>query len=574
MNKWQEIAKKWQNFEGLESSLKTVLAKMTDEEKMEAFIQPLSFGTAGMRGVLGPGINRMNLYTVRQATKGLADFIRENGDVAMARGVVISYDSRHMSAEFAKEAAAVLVKNNIQTYLFDALRPTPTLSFAVRYLHAFAGIMITASHNPAEYNGYKVYGEDGGQMPPHDADKLTQYVRQVTDPLAVQVLEDKQLVGNPLYTIIGDKVDQAYLDQMASVQINPELNQEMGDKVTIIYSPLHGTGLDLGMKALKQSGFSQVDVVASQAQADGAFPTVSSPNPESEAAFVEALKVAKEVPADIILATDPDADRLGAMIQDSDNHYQLLTGNQIASLMLDYILRAYQESDNMPNNPVAIKSIVSTELATIIARHYDAQMIEVLTGFKFIAEKIKEFEQTQEATFVFGFEESYGYLVKAFSRDKDAIQALVVLAELTAYHKREGRTLAQALEQLYQQFGYFQEKTISITFSGVQGTETMAQIMSQVRQTTPDTIAGLKVQSFSDYANDCIIDSEGNQQTTDLPKSNALKFKLENGSWVALRPSGTEPKLKLYIGVKADSMEAAQSLLEAIESDVTSWTQV
>ena len=574
MNKWQEIAKKWQNFEGLESSLKTVLAKMTDEEKMEAFIQPLSFGTAGMRGVLGPGINRMNLYTVRQATKGLADFILENGDVAMARGVVISYDSRHMSAEFAKEAAAVLVKNNIQTYLFDALRPTPTLSFAVRYLHAFAGIMITASHNPAEYNGYKVYGEDGGQMPPHDADKLTQYVRQVTDPLAVQVLEDKQLVGNPLYTIIGDKVDQAYLDQMASVQINPELNQEMGDKVTIIYSPLHGTGLDLGMKALKQSGFSQVDVVASQAQADGAFPTVSSPNPESEAAFVEALKVAKEVPADIILATDPDADRLGAMIQDSDNHYQLLTGNQIASLMLDYILRAYQESDNMPNNPVAIKSIVSTELATIIARHYDAQMIEVLTGFKFIAEKIKEFEQTQEATFVFGFEESYGYLVKAFSRDKDAIQALVVLAELTAYHKREGRTLAQALEQLYQQFGYFQEKTISITFSGVQGTETMAQIMSLVRQTTPDTIAGLKVQSFSDYANDCIIDSEGNQQTTDLPKSNALKFKLENGSWVALRPSGTEPKLKLYIGVKADSMEAAQSLLEAIESDVTSWTQV
>ena len=574
MNKWQEIAKKWQNFEGLESSLKTVLAKMTDEEKMEAFIQPLSFGTAGMRGVLGPGINRMNLYTVRQATKGLADFILENGDVAMARGVVISYDSRHMSAEFAKEAAAVLVKNNIQTYLFDALRPTPTLSFAVRYLHAFAGIMITASHNPAEYNGYKVYGEDGGQMPPHDADKLTQYVRQVTDPLAVQVLEDKQLVGNPLYTIIGDKVDQAYLNQMASVQINPELNQEMGDKVTIIYSPLHGTGLDLGMKALKQSGFSQVDVVASQAQADGAFPTVSSPNPESEAAFVEALKVAKEVPADIILATDPDADRLGAMIQDSDNHYQLLTGNQIASLMLDYILRAYQESDNMPNNPVAIKSIVSTELATIIARHYDAQMIEVLTGFKFIAEKIKEFEQTQEATFVFGFEESYGYLVKAFSRDKDAIQALVVLAELTAYHKREGRTLAQALEQLYQQFGYFQEKTISITFSGVQGTETMAQIMSLVRQTTPDTIAGLKVQSFADYANDCIIDSEGNQQTTDLPKSNALKFKLENGSWVALRPSGTEPKLKLYIGVKADSMEAAQSLLEAIESDVTSWTQV
>lgn len=574
MNKWQEIAKKWQNFEGLESSLKTVLAKMTDEEKMEAFIQPLSFGTAGMRGVLGPGINRMNLYTVRQATKGLADFILENGDVAMARGVVISYDSRHMSAEFAKEAAAVLVKNNIQTYLFDALRPTPTLSFAVRYLHAFAGIMITASHNPAEYNGYKVYGEDGGQMPPHDADKLTQYVRQVTDPLAVQVLEDRQLVGNPLYTIIGDKVDQAYLNQMASVQINPELNQEMGDKVTIIYSPLHGTGLDLGMKALKQSGFSQVDVVASQAQADGAFPTVSSPNPESEAAFVEALKVAKEVPADIILATDPDADRLGAMIQDSDNHYQLLTGNQIASLMLDYILRAYQESDNMPNNPVAIKSIVSTELATIIARHYDAQMIEVLTGFKFIAEKIKEFEQTQEATFVFGFEESYGYLVKAFSRDKDAIQALVVLAELTAYHKREGRTLAQALEQLYQQFGYFQEKTISITFSGVQGTETMAQIMSLVRQTTPDTIAGLKVQSFADYANDCIIDSEGNQQTTDLPKSNALKFKLENGSWVALRPSGTEPKLKLYIGVKADSMEAAQSLLEAIESDVTSWTQV
>lgn len=574
MKTWQEIATHWQNFETLDASLLASLAKMDNDEKMEAFIQPLSFGTAGMRGMLGPGINRMNIYTVRQASLGLAKFIKKAGGSAMKRGVVIAYDSRHMSPEFAKEAAAVLVKNDIQAYIFDALRPTPTLSFAVRHLDAYAGIMITASHNPAEYNGYKVYGEDGGQMPPAAADQLTAFVREVEDPLSVEVLEDEQLADNPLYTVIGNKVDQAYLHHMKSVQVNPELNQEMGSQISIIYSPLHGTGLDLGMRALKQSGYDNVHVVASQAQADGSFPTVVSPNPESQAAFSEAIKMTEEIPADIILATDPDADRLGAMIKNADNRYQLLTGNQIASLMLDYILRARQERGDMPENGVIIKSIVSTDLARMVAQYYGAEMLEVLTGFKFIAEKIKSFESQPDKTFLFGFEESYGYLVKPFSRDKDAIQSLVVLAELTAYHKKHGRTLAQALEDLYQKFGYFKEKTISITFPGVQGREMMDAIMKQVRKNTPDEIAGLEVETFADYSVNQYKDKHATLHSIGLPLSNAVKFNLENGSWVALRPSGTEPKLKLYIGVKASTNEEAIQLLTSIEEEITSWTEI
>ena len=573
MNNWKSVAEQWLAFEGMDATLKQMLENMSEEALMEAFIQPLSFGTAGMRGILGPGINRMNIYTVRQATKGLADFIRESGTQAMQRGVVISYDSRHMSAEFAKEAAAVLVHNGIQTYLFDGLRPTPTLSFAVRHLQAFAGIMITASHNPAEYNGYKLYGEDGGQMPPADADKVIAYVRKVTNPLEVAFLTDQALIENPLYTMIGEKVDQAYLEHMETVQINPAMNQKYGHDINILYTPLHGTGLDLGMKALNQSGFTNVQIVASQAEADGAFPTVSSPNPESQSAFDEALKVARTSHPEIILATDPDADRLGAMIRDDQGQYQLLTGNQIASLMLDYILRAYQERGDMPLNAVAIKSIVSTDLATAIAHHYGAQMLEVLTGFKFIAEKIKEFEATHEKTFLFGFEESYGYLVKSFARDKDAIQALVVLAELTTYHQTKGRTLYQALQDIFDQFGYFMEKTISVTFPGVKGQETMMGIMQKIRQQAPQEIANREVLTLSDYSKNTMTDAQGHITELELPISDALKFKLSDGSWVALRPSGTEPKLKLYIGVQAPSQEQAKETLEALEAAVTAWTR-
>ena len=571
---WRETYELWQNFEDLDANLKEELANNKDEELLkEAFGASLSFGTAGMRGVLGAGPNRMNIYTVRQATEGLATLIEQSGEEAKRRGVAIAYDSRHYSPEFAMEAAMVLGKHNIKSYVYESLRPTPVLSFAVRHLNAFAGIMITASHNPAEYNGYKVYGADGGQMPPEDADNLTKFVRAVENPLTVEVGDKTELLGNGTIDIIGDRVDEAYLEEIKAVTVDQALVNEMSDKVNIVFTPLHGTGMYLGMKALEQAGFKSVHVVEEQAKADGDFPTVASPNPESEEAFDLAEQLARSVEADILLATDPDADRLGAMIRTASGDYQLLTGNQIASIMLDYILNARQAQGDLPANGVAIKSMVSTNLADAIVQSYGLEMVEVLTGFKFIAEKIQQYEETGAHTFLMGFEESYGYLIKPFVRDKDAIQALVVLAELTAYHKKHGRTLGDALQAMYAKYGYFYEKTISLSFPGLSGAEQMKQIMHTIRTEGIADMGGLKVETAADYLAGSLTYADGKESKLTYPSSDALKYVLEDGSWVAFRPSGTEPKIKLYLGVQGESQAEVEAKATKIEADIRNLTK-
>ncbi|MGO4940124.1 phospho-sugar mutase [Fundicoccus sp. Sow4_D5] len=571
---WREIYDLWRNFEDLDVVLKDELSINTDEEALtDAFGASLSFGTAGMRGLLGAGPNRMNIYTIRQATEGLATLIEQNGEEAKKRGVAIAYDSRHYSPEFAMEAAMVLGQHGIKSYVYESLRPTPVLSFAVRHLNAFAGIMITASHNPAEYNGYKVYGADGGQMPPEDADNLTNYVRAVENPLTVAIGDKTKLLGNGTIEIIGDSVDEAYLQEIKAVTVDQELVNEMSDKVNIVFTPLHGTGMYLGMKALEQAGFKSVHVVEEQAKADGDFPTVSSPNPESEAVFDLAEQLARTVEADILLATDPDADRLGAMIRTADGSYQLLSGNQIASIMLDYILNARKAQGDLPANGVAIKSMVSTNLADAIVESYGLEMVEVLTGFKFIAEKIQQYEETGAHTFLMGFEESYGYLIKPFVRDKDAIQALVVLAELTAYHKKNGRTLGDALQAMYEKYGYFNEKTISVSFPGLSGAAQMKQIMQTIRTEGIKEMGGLKVVSAADYLSATMTYADGKESKLAYPASDALKYVLEDGSWVAFRPSGTEPKIKLYLGVQGNSQAEVEEKAAKVEADIRELTK-
>ncbi|MBZ6527080.1 phospho-sugar mutase [Aerococcaceae bacterium DSM 111021] len=570
---WEAMYQLWENHESLDKELKKELGQLSREDTEDAFGANLSFGTAGMRGVLGPGTNRMNIYTIRQATEGLAKLIEDAGEAAKKRGVAIAYDSRHYSPEFAMEAAMVLGQHGIKSYVYESLRPTPVLSFAVRHLNTYAGIMITASHNPAEYNGYKVYGEDGGQMPPEDADKLTEYVRAIDNPLEVVVGDKTDLLGSGTIEIIGERIDHAYLEEMKSVTVDLDLVESMKDDVNIVFTPLHGTGLMIGMKALEQIGFNNIQVVKSQADSDGDFPTVKSPNPESADAFVEAEELGRSIDADILLATDPDADRLGAMIRVADGSYQLLTGNQIASIMLDYILNARREKGELPENGVAVKSIVSTDLADAIIESYGLEMVEVLTGFKFIAEKIKEYEETNEHTFLMGFEESYGYLVQPFVRDKDAIQALVILAELTAFHKKAGRTLGDALEEIYDKHGYFVEKTISVSFPGLSGKEKMANIMSQVRENAPSELGGISIKKAADYLEGTVKYAEGKATRLDYPSSDALKYTLEDGSWVAFRPSGTEPKIKLYLGVRGDNREEVDQKAFAIEADMRKLTE-
>lgn len=570
---WQNLVQEWLDYEGLDSSLRQELVEMSEENREEAFGADLSFGTAGMRGILGPGTNRMNIYTVRQATEGFAQLILKAGPEAMERGVAISYDNRHMSPEFAMEAAKVLGYHNIKSYVYESLRPTPVLSFAVRHLKTYGGIMITASHNPSEYNGYKVYGEDGGQMPPEDADNLTKYIRAVENPLTLPVGDEDELLANGTITMISDDVDQAYLEAIKSVTVNADLIQKHAEDVNIVYTPLHGTGYYIGSKAMEQAGFSNFHVVEEQATMDGDFPTVELPNPESVEAFTLAQKLGQELDADILMATDPDADRLGCMIKTKDGSYQMLTGNQIASLMIDYILAAMKENDALPDNGVVIKSMVSTHLADAIVAGYGVEMEEVLTGFKFIADRIKEYEQTGEKEFLMGFEESYGYLIKPFVRDKDAIQAMLVLGELTVYHKQAGRTLADALEEIYERCGYFYEKTISISFPGLSGKEKMAEIMADIRAQDLEEIAGLKVEKAADYLSCEAKLANGDVIKLDNPPANALKYTLENNNWVAFRPSGTEPKIKLYLGVQAPTMAEAEELGAKVEAAVREMTK-
>ena len=564
----------WKAHEDLDVQLQTDLSKLdgNEEQIKDAFFAPLEFGTAGMRGVLGAGINRMNIYTVRQATEGLARLMESKGEEEKKRGVAIAYDSRRMSPEFAMESAKTLAAHGIPAYVFESLRPTPELSFAVRHLNALTGIMITASHNPAEYNGYKVYGEDGGQMPPNDAAALTDFIRAIDSPLDIAVLSDEELEKSGLLHMIGEEVDRIYLEEVKTVTVDQALISEMSKEMSLVFTPLHGTGKMLGERALKNAGFENFTLVPEQAEADSDFPTVKSPNPEDAGAFEYAEKLGKEIGADILVATDPDADRLGAAIRKSDGSYEVLTGNQIASLMVNYLLLAKKEANQLPDNAVVLKSIVSSEFPTVIAESYGAKMVDVLTGFKFIAEKIKQYEEDGSQTFQFGFEESYGYLVQPFVRDKDAIQALVLIAEVAAYYKKKGQTLYDGLVELYEEHGYYQEKTISVTMSGLTGAEKIKALMAKFRETVPTEFAGIAVTETEDFQTQTKTFADGTNEPIDMPSSNVLKYKLEDGSWIAIRPSGTEPKIKFYIGAKADTGQAVDEKVSKFEEAIHALT--
>ena len=567
---WRKIYEQWSTYENLDESLSQQLAALSDQTDAleDAFYAPLEFGTAGMRGILGPGINRMNIYTIRQATEGLARFIDTQDEDTRKRGVAIAYDSRHLSPEFALEAACTLSQHGIPSYVFESLRPTPELSFAVRHLNTFTGIMITASHNPANYNGYKVYGEDGGQMPPADAAALTTFVREIENPLDIAVLSEEAAKAQGLIHFIGEPVDQAYLAEIKSVTINQPLIDEMGDALKLIYTPLHGTGKMLGERALMQAGFKKFIIEPTQGEPDPDFSTVKSPNPEEHSAFEYAIALGEKEGADLLIATDPDADRLGAAIRLPNGEYQVLSGNQIGAILIHYILEAHQAAKTLPKNAVVLKSIVSSELPTAIANSYGVEMMNVLTGFKFIAEKIQQFETDHSHTFMFGFEESYGYLVKPFVRDKDAIQALVLFAEVAAYYKKQGKTLYDALQMIFDTYGYFSEKTISVTMSGQEGSAQIAALMQTFREKAPTHFADVKVIQTEDFKHLTKTFEDGTVEMLTTPPSDVLKYVLADDSWIAVRPSGTEPKMKFYIGVKADSQVAADEKIEALEAAI------
>lgn len=572
---WKETYNTWKDYADLDAELKDELANLAgnDAALEDAFYTPMEFGTAGMRGLLGAGINRMNIYTVRQATAGLAAFMLTLDEATRNRGVAISYDSRHHSQDFAFEAARVLGAQGIPTFVFESLRPTPELSFTVRHLHTYAGIMITASHNPKEYNGYKIYGEDGAQMPPKESDLITKYIREVDDLFAIKVASKEELIDAGVLKVIGAEVDQDYLDQVKTVTINKELVAEEGKTMKLIFSPLHGTGAMLGEKALRQAGFENFTMVPEQSKPDPDFTTVKKPNPEDPAAFNLAIELGKKEGADLLVAVDPDADRLGAAVRQPNGDYQLLTGNQIAAVMLNYILTAHKEAGSLPANAAAVKSIVSSEFATKVAASYGVEMINVLTGFKFIAEQIKHFEDTNEHTFMMGFEESYGYLVRPFVRDKDAIQSLVMLAEVAAYYKKQGKNLYDGLQELFEKHGYYAEKTISLTFDGVEGAKEIADLMTKFRNDAPSEFAGYEVAALEDFAKSEKRLADGTVTKIDLPTSNVLKYILTDGTWIAVRPSGTEPKIKFYIGTQADGLAKAEEKRAAFEDAITAFVK-
>ena len=570
---YQENYQKWLDFADLPDYLRQDLENMDEKTKEDAFYTNLEFGTAGMRGLIGAGTNRINIYVVRQATEGLARLIESKGGNEKERGVAIAYDSRHFSPEFAFESAAVLAKHDIKSYVFESLRPTPELSFAVRHLNCFAGIMITASHNPAPFNGYKVYGEDGGQMPPHDADALTTYIRAIENPFAVEVADVEADKASGLIEVIGEAVDVEYLKEVKDVNINPALIEEFGKDMKIVYTPLHGTGEMLARRALAQAGFDSVQVVEAQATADPDFSTVKSPNPESQAAFALAEELGRQVGADVLVATDPDADRVGVEVLQKDGSYLNLSGNQIGAIMAKYILEAHKNAGTLPENAALCKSIVSTDLVTKIAESYGATMFNVLTGFKFIAEKIQEFEEKHNHTYMMGFEESFGYLIKPFVRDKDAIQAVLVVAELAAYYRSRGLTLADGIEEIYKEYGYYAEKTISVTLSGVDGAEQIKAIMAKFRNNAPKEWNATAITVVDDFKAQTATAADGTVTTLTTPPSDVLKYTLADGSWIAVRPSGTEPKIKFYIAVVGESNEDSQAKIANIEAEINAFVR-
>lgn len=564
MTNWQSVYEKWSKFENLDPSLKEQLDQIkADEKKLEdAFYKELTFGTGGMRGILGPGVNRMNIYTVRKAVCGLANYLLNTSGNAKERGVAVAYDSRYMSKEFAVEAAKVLGYYGIKSYVFESLRPTPLLSYTVRHLRTAAGIMITASHNPPEYNGFKVYNEDGAQITPDEADVIISEIGKVDNELEVSYLEQEEVEQKGLLNWIGEEVDETYLQELLRIS-KLEASQTNRDELGIVFTPLHGTAYHLVTKGLEQLGFSNVAVVEEQAVPDPEFSTVASPNPEEHQAFELAIQLGKKQDADILLGTDPDADRLGVAVKNKQGEYQVLTGNQLGSLLLDYIL-SHTDQKTLANARM-IKTIVTTELGRAIADSYSVPTLETLTGFKFIAEKIGSFEETGEK-FIFGYEESYGYLIESFARDKDAVQAAVMAAEMAYYWKQQGKTLLDALEDLFKKHGYYLESMTSLTLKGKEGSEKIQQIMKEIRQSPFEEIAGFNVYAQEDYLQgQRRLPADGTTEPIELPKENVLKFMLEGNAWVCLRPSGTEPKIKCYYGVCASSSQESEEQLQKLK---------
>ena len=560
----------WCESDYFDEQTKAELKSLDGNEKEieERFYKDLSFGTGGLRGIIGAGTNRMNIYTVRKATQGLANFIlKENG---AQKGVAIAFDSRNMSTEFAQEAACCLCANGIQVYIFDSLRPTPELSFALRTLGCIAGIVITASHNPREYNGYKVYWEDGAQITaPKDVEIISE-VNAITSYGEVKTMERSAAEAAGLYHVIGAEIDDKYMAALKALILNPDVIKEQADKLTIVYTPLHGTGNLPVQRILKELGFHKVYVVPEQEQPDGNFPTVSYPNPEDPKAFTLALALAKKVDADIILATDPDADRLGVYAKDSaTGEYVSFTGNMSGMLICEYQLQQKKEKNLLPENGAVVTTIVSGKMSRAVAKAYNAELIETLTGFKYIGEQIKFFEQKKDKEFLFGYEESYGCLIGTHARDKDAVVAVMALCEAAAYYKSQGKTLWDQMLVLFEKYGYYKELLYTVTLSGKEGQEKIKEIMEHMRRCPLTAVGGYRLDVFKDFEKDCVINClNGKVNTTGLPKSDVLYFELENDTWFCVRPSGTEPKIKLYIGVKGNSLEDAAEKADAFQKAV------
>ncbi|BAC14993.1 phosphomannomutase [Oceanobacillus iheyensis HTE831] len=568
MQNWEKMFEKWNMFTALDDSLKINLNKLKNDRSAleDAFYQELSFGTAGMRGILGAGTNRMNIYTIRKAVNGLADYLLTNYNDAKNRGIVIAYDSRYMSKEFAIESAKVLGYYGIHTYVFESLRPTPLLSFAVRHLNTVAGIMITASHNPPEYNGFKVYNEHGAQIVPAEAKLIVESIQQTKDELTVPILEQSQVEEQEKLTWLNDEVDQAYLERLYEItQLSLEDKQSEKD-IQIVFTPLHGTALDLVTKGLKQLQFSKIAVVEEQAQPDPEFSTVESPNPEEHQAFSKAINLGKQTNADILLGTDPDADRLGVAVKNSEGEYQVLSGNQLGVLLFDYIVKHIDKSKSV--KPRMIKTVVTTELGRAIAEANQVESIDTLTGFKYIGEKINHYDTTGE-TFLFGFEESYGYLISDFVRDKDAVQAAMMATEMAYYWKQQGKTLFDALDVLYEKYGYYLEGMTSLTLKGQEGSQQMEEILTSIREKPFAEIGGMKVIAIEDYSSSVrTLTLEDKQETIILPKENMIKYLLEDDGWVCFRPSGTEPKIKYYYGVRGTNAEDSEQRLLGLKESL------
>lgn len=563
---YKEKYNEWLQSNIIDEAIKTELKNITDEKEIEdRFYKELEFGTGGLRGVIGAGTNRMNIYTVSKATQGFANYLTKNFEKP---SIAIAYDSRNMSKEFSKAAALTLNANGVKVYLYEELRPTPMLSFASRHLNCMGGIVVTASHNPKEYNGYKVYDEFGGQVTDEKANMIINEVNKIENFNEIKIIDETEAINKGLLVYIGEEIDKAYIDATKSLTIRTKLVEEKAKDLKVIFTPIHGAGNMPVRRVLSELGYENVEVVKEQEMPDGNFPTAPYPNPEDPKVFKLALDMAKTSNPDLIFATDPDADRIGVVVKDNCGEYKVLTGNQTGLLLTEYMLEALKEENKLPENGTVIKTIVTTDGVRNITDAYNVDVEEVLTGFKYIGEKMRQYEETNEKTYIFGFEESYGYLAGDFCRDKDAVVAAMLIAEMTLFYKEKGMSLYDGLIKLYNKYGYFKETLVSFELKGKEGSEKISTCIDSFRNEELKEINGYKVVMKNDYKLSVSEDIDGNKEVINLPKSNVLKFTLENGSWFVVRPSGTEPKMKAYIAVKGSSMEDSDNMLEEFKNKV------